>query len=165
MGEARPRRHEGGYALSGRLASPWLTIRVQFVLAAVFVVAGFGKITDPPGFAHEIHNYGLVPGVAVNAMAIVLPWIEVVCGLALFLGIARRSSARILGLLLVVFVIALSINLIRGKPVDCGCFGTSKVERSQAERLRDMKWAIARDVGLLLLVGQVLAATRREERI
>ena len=148
--------------MSGSLFSPWLTTRVQFVLAAVFVVAGFGKIADPPGFAHEIHNYGLVPGVAVNAMALVLPWIEVVCGLALFFGLARRSSARILGILLVVFVIALSINLARGKPVDCGCFGTSKVEKTQAERLHEMKVAIARDAGLLLLVGQILAATRRE---
>jgi Methylamine utilisation protein MauE len=151
--------------VSGGLKSSWLTTRVQFVLAAVFVVAGFGKIVDPPGFAHEIHNYALVPAIAVNAMALVLPWIEVVSGLALFIGIARRSSARILGLLLVVFMIALSINLIRGRPVDCGCFGTSKTEHTQAERLRDMKWAIARDAGLLLLVGQVLAAARREERV
>jgi len=150
--------------VTGRLASPWLTTRVQFVLAAVFVVAGFGKIADPPGFAHEIHNYQLVPGVAVNAMAIVLPWIEVVCGLALFFGLARRSSARILGLLLIVFVIAISINLARGRPVDCGCFGTSKVEKTTDQRLNDMKWAIARDVGLLLLVAQVLGAARREER-
>ncbi|HKD16998.1 MAG TPA: MauE/DoxX family redox-associated membrane protein [Thermoanaerobaculia bacterium] len=151
--------------MSGPLASSsWLTIRVQFVLAAVFVVAGVSKILDPPGFAHEIHNYGLVPGIAVNAMALVLPWIEVVCGLALFLGIARRSSTRILGVLLVVFVIALGINLLRGHPVDCGCFGTAKVERTQEERLRDMKWAIARDIGLLLLVAQSLAASRREER-
>jgi hypothetical protein len=150
--------------MSGRLASAWLSTRVQFVLAAVFVVAGFGKAVDPPGFAHEIHNYALLPGAAINTLALLLPWIEIACGLALFLGVARRSSARILGLLLVVFVIALSINLIRGKPVDCGCFGTSKVEKTQEERLRDMKWAIARDIGLLLLVGQVLAATRREER-
>jgi putative oxidoreductase len=150
--------------MSGRVASAWLSTRVQFVLAAVFVVAGFGKVVDPPGFAHEIHNYALLPGAAINTLALLLPWIEIVCGVALFLGVARRSSARILGLLLVVFVIALSINLIRGKPVDCGCFGTSKVEKTQEERLRDMKWAIARDIGLLLLVGQVLAATRREER-
>ena len=150
--------------MNGPLSSPWLTIRVQFVLAAVFVVAAVGKIADPPGFAHEVHNYALLPGFAINTLAIVLPWLELVCGLALFVGLARRSAARILGLLLVVFVIALGINLLRGRPVDCGCFGTSKVERTTSERLRDMKWAIARDAGLLLLVGQVLGATRRDER-
>lgn len=150
--------------MSRPLTSPWVTQRVQFVLAAVFVVAAAGKIADPPGFAHEIHNYALLPGFAVNALALVLPWLELVCGLALFVGVARRSSARILGLLLVVFVIALGINLIRGRPVDCGCFGTSKVEKTSEQRLRDMKWAIARDFGFLLLVGQVLAAARRDDR-
>ena len=150
--------------MSSRLTSPWLTARVQFVLAAIFVVAGFGKIMDPPGFAHEIYNYKLLPGVAVNALAIVLPWIEVVAGLALFVGVARRSAARIFGVLLIVFVIALSINLVRGRPVDCGCFGGPKVPKTDVQRLGDMKIAIARDLGMLLLVWQVLAAVKREER-
>jgi putative oxidoreductase len=150
--------------MTGRMLSPWLTVRVQFVLAAIFVVAGFGKIMDPPQFAHEIHNYRLTPGVAVNALALVLPWVEVVAGVALFLGVARRSSARIMGILLVVFVIALGINLIRRNPVDCGCFGGAKVPKTEAQRLGDMKIAILRDLGMLVLVGQVLAATKREER-
>jgi hypothetical protein len=151
--------------LSGGLASPWLTIRVQFVLAAFFVVAGFAKIADPPGFAHEIHNFGIVPAVAVNAMALVLPWLEVVTGLALFFGIAKRTAARILGILLLVFIVALGINLVRGRPVDCGCFGLSKVQKTDAERLNEMKVVILRDLGLLLLAGQILYATRREERV
>jgi uncharacterized membrane protein YphA (DoxX/SURF4 family) len=150
--------------LSGRLASEWLTVRVQFVLAAFFVVAGLAKIADPPGFAHEIHNYGLVPGPLVNAMALVLPWLEVITGVALFLGIARRSAARVLGILLIVFIAALSINLARGKPVDCGCFGVSTVQKTDADRLKEMKLVILRDIGLLLLAGQILHATRREER-
>jgi len=152
--------------VSGGLASSsWLTVRVQFILAAVFAVAGFGKILDPPGFAHQIHNYGLVPGVAINAMALVLPWLEVVCGLALFVGIARRTTVRIFGVLLLVFVVALAINLLRGHPIDCSCFSTATVEKTEAERLRDMKWAIARDLGLLVLVAQSLAASKREERV
>jgi uncharacterized membrane protein YphA (DoxX/SURF4 family) len=150
--------------VTSRFLSPWLTVRAQFVLAAFFFVAGISKIVDPPGFAHEIHNYALVPGVVVNAMALVLPWLEVVAAVALFLGIARRTATRILGILLLVFIVALSINLARGKPVDCGCFGTSKVQKTDKERLFDMKLAIARDVGLLILAGQILAAAREEAR-
>ncbi|MFY9552419.1 MAG: MauE/DoxX family redox-associated membrane protein [Thermoanaerobaculia bacterium] len=149
--------------MNGRLSSPWLTVRVQFVLAAFFVVAGLSKIADPPGFAHEIHNYKLVSGSLVNAMALVLPWVEVVTGVALFLGVYRRTAAKILAILLLVFIAALGINLARGRPVDCGCFGTSSVQKTDAERLRDMKIAIARDVGLLLLATQILWATRRED--
>ena len=146
------------------ILSPWVTVRVQFLLAAFFVVAGIAKIADPPGFAHEIHNYRLVPGGIVNAMALVLPWLEVVTGVALFFGVAVRTSARIIGVLLVVFIAALSVNLARNHPVDCGCFGTSTVQKTDAQRLTDMKWAIARDVGLLLLVAQILAATRLDVR-
>ena len=56
-----------------KLLSPWLTVRTQFVLAAVFVVASVAKIADPPGFAHQLHNYQLAPPGAVNALALVLP--------------------------------------------------------------------------------------------
>ncbi len=150
--------------MRGRLLSPWLTVRLQFVLAAFFVVAGVSKVSDPPGFAHEIHNFALVPGVAVNAMALVLPWLEIVVGVALFLNVATRTAARILGVLLLVFIAALSINLARGRPVDCGCFGTSTVVKTTEQRLFDMKVAIARDVGLLLLAGQILAAERERLR-
>ena len=137
-------------------------MRVAFVLAAVFVVAGISKIADPPGFAEEVYNYRLLPGAAVNALALVLPWLEVLAGLALFLGLWRRTAAGIFGLLLLVFIGALAINLARGRPVDCGCFGTSKTQRTEAERLGDMKLAIARDLGLLVLVTQQLVSTRRE---
>ena len=147
-----------------RLLSPWLTVRAQFVLAAFFVVAGIAKVADPPGFAHEIHNYALLPAALINPMALVLPWLEIVAGVALFLGIATQTTARILAFLLVVFIGALSINLARGKPVDCGCFGGPAVPKTAAERLFDMKLAIARDVGLLLLAGQILASQREELR-
>jgi uncharacterized membrane protein YphA (DoxX/SURF4 family) len=144
-----------------KLLSPWLTIRVQFVLAAVFVVAGFAKIADPPAFAQEIHNHRLLPALGVNPFALVLPWLEVVTGVALFFGLARRTAAGVFGILLIVFIGALGINLARGRAVECGCFGASAAAKTEAQLLTDMKLVILRDVGLLVLVGQVLAATGR----
>jgi uncharacterized membrane protein YphA (DoxX/SURF4 family) len=143
-----------------KLLSPWLTVRTQFVLAAVFVVAAIPKIVDAPGFAHQVHNYRLAPQVAVNALALVLPWLELIVGLSLFLGVWRRTAAGVAAILLVVFMGALGINLARKHPIDCSCFSTSSVERSDAERLADMKLAILRDVGLLALSAQILVAAR-----
>jgi uncharacterized membrane protein YphA (DoxX/SURF4 family) len=134
---------------------------VQFVLAAIFVVAGFAKIADPPGFAQEVHNYQLLPAFAVNPFALVMPWLEVVTGVALFFGLARRTAAGIFGILLLVFIGALGINLARGRAVECGCFGASAGTKTEAQLLTDMKLLILRDLGLLILVGQVLAATGR----
>jgi uncharacterized membrane protein YphA (DoxX/SURF4 family) len=146
-----------------RLLSPWLTVRAAFVLAAVFVVAGIAKIADPPQFAHEVHNYALLPESAVNALALLLPWIEVIAGVFLFLGVWRRAAAGILGVSLLVFIVALSINLARGRAVDCGCFGGAHAPRTTAERLLDMKLAIVRDVGLLLLVALVIRPSHSRE--
>jgi hypothetical protein len=42
--------------------------------------------------------------------------------------------------------------------VDCGCFGTQAPVRPAEERMADLRWAILRDLGLLVLVAQVLAA-------
>ena len=146
--------------MNEKLLSPWLTVRTQFVLAAVFVVAAIPKIADPPGFAHQVHNYQLTPQIAVNALALVLPWLELIVGLTLFLGVWRRTAAGVAAILLLMFMGALGINLARKHPIDCSCFSTSSVERSDAERLADMKLAILRDVGLLALAAQVLVAAR-----
>jgi putative oxidoreductase len=152
----------GGW--SGKLFSPWLTIRVQLGLAAVFLVAGIAKIADPPGFAHEISNYKLLPGAAVNALALWLPWLEIVLGLCFFLGVYRRTAGRLAAILLLAFIGALSINLGRGHPVECGCFGTSKAPKTETERLSDMKLAILRDVGFLAMVVQLMVARQHDRR-
>ena len=150
--------------MSGRpwWLSPWLSIRAQLGLGAVFVAAAIPKIADPPSFAHMIYNYRLLPGAALNAFALVLPWIEILCGLALVLGVGKRTGALGAALLLAVFIGALSINLARGNPVNCGCFDIHAKDRPRAELLADMRWTILRDVGLLVLAAQVLAASRRD---
>jgi uncharacterized membrane protein YphA (DoxX/SURF4 family) len=141
---------------------PWLTIRVQIALGAIFVVAALPKIADPPSFAHMIYNYRLVPGPLVNALALVMPWVEILAGLALILGVWRREAAIVAGLLIVVFLVAIGWNLARGHAVDCGCFDVHAAGKSREEQLTDMRWVLVRDVGILLMVVQVLAASRRE---
>jgi putative oxidoreductase len=145
------------------LTSPWLTIRVQIALGAIFLVAALPKIADPPSFAHMIYNYRLVPGSLVNAMALVMPWIEILAGLALILGVWRREAATLIGLLLLVFIAAIGFNLSRGHAVDCGCFDVHAAGKTRDEQLSDMRWVVARDIGMLVMVAQVLAA-RRDSR-
>ena len=147
--------------LAERLSSPWLTVRVQIALGVFFVAAALPKIVDPPGFAHMIYNYRLVPGGLVNLMGLVMPWFELLAGLALVLGIWTRTAAALIGALLLVFVAAISINLARGNAIDCGCFDVSAAGKTVAERLADMRWVVVRDAGMLLMTAQVLWATAR----
>lgn len=144
----------------GLLLHPWLTVRSQIALGAVFVAAALPKLADPPGFAKAFWNYQLAPVWLVHPAALVLPWLELLCGLALCLGIWVRAAAGWIATLLLVFLVALSINLARHHPVDCGCFETRAAARSEEQRLDDMGWAILRDLGLLALAAQTLAAVR-----
>jgi putative oxidoreductase len=147
--------------LSAWLTHPWLTVRVQIGLGAIFLVASLPKIADPPSFAHMIYNYRAVPGVAVNALALLMPWVEFLAGLALILGVWRREAAVLAGLLLLVFIAAISFNLARGHAVDCGCFDVHAAGRSREELLTDMRWVLVRDAAMLLMVAQVLIASRK----
>ncbi len=143
------------------LFHPWLTVRAQFALGLVFVIASLPKIMDPPGFAKSVWMYQLVPALFIHPAALVLPWLELLCGLALCLGLWVRAAAGWIAILLLVFTTALSINLARHHPVDCGCFTTDTVVKTDAERLSDLRWAILRDLGFLLLAAQILAAPSR----
>ena len=146
----------------GWLASRWLTIRVQLALGVFFVAAALPKIVDPPSFAHMVYNYRIMPGGVVNLMALVMPWIELLCGLALILGIWTAAARSIIAALLLVFITAISVNLARGNAIDCGCFDPSPRPKSRAERLDDMRFVIYRDLGMLLMVAQLTLASRRE---
>ena len=147
--------------LRSLLASPWLTVRVQIALGAIFVAASLPKLVDPPSFAHMIYNYRLVPGPFVNAAALFMPWLELLCGVALVLGIWRRPAAAIIGAMLVVFIVAISINLGRDNAVNCGCFDITAANKSHDELIEEMWWVVTRDVGMLLMVAQILWASRQ----
>ena len=125
----------------------------------VFVAAALPKIADPPAFAHMIYNYRMVPGAFVNALALVMPWIELVVGILLIVGAWRREAALVAALLLLVFLVAIGWNLARGHAVDCGCFDVRSAGKTPEQMLSDMKWVLLRDVGLLLLAAQVLVAS------
>ena len=143
---------------------PWLTFILRLALGGVFIAAAVPKINDPPGFAHAVFNYHLAPGIAVNALALVLPWFELLLGLSLISGLFAGTAARWCAALLVAFMIGLSINLARGNPVNCGCFAVASAKKSRSELLRDMKLDLLRDAAFLLAAAQILATFEPRRR-
>ena len=138
----------------------WVLLGCAWILGAVMAGAAWSKIADPPGFMRSLYAYLLLPDPLLAPMALFLPWLEALCGLALILGPARRGAAAITLALMVVFLGALGINRVRGNPVDCGCFGASgsgsHVQKTRDERIRDMDWAMLRDLGLAILAMNLL---------
>ena len=145
------------------LAHPWLTIRVQLALGAIFIVAAIPKIVDPPSFAHMVYNYRILPSGLINITALTMPWLEILTGLALILGVWVRPARWLITAMLVVFIIAIAINLARNNAIDCGCFDVSAAGKTHEERIRDMWIVIVRDVGMLLMVAQLWWAERKRQ--
>ena len=73
-------------------------------------------------FAKVIYGYYLFPDFSINLIAIILPFLELYSGLFLLLGIYPRSASTVATGMLFGFIVAISINLIRGHEFDCGCF-------------------------------------------
>lgn len=96
----------------------------RLYLALVFILSGIDKINDLAGFAQSIENYRILPIYAVNIFAIIIPWIEVVAGGLLLIGLYIRENSLIIGTLTVIFTIAVIIAVLKGLDIDCGCMGT-----------------------------------------
>ena len=113
------------------ISHPLLVSLLRVALGAVFIVASLDKIQNPEAFATTIANYRLLPYTVINGMAIVLPWLEVVTGTLLVLGVWIRASTTLVWGLLLLFSVAISQALVRGLDISCGCFSTNPV----AERM------------------------------
>ena len=106
------------------LSNKYLLLIFRIILGLIFIYSGILKIIDVQGFSDSIFNYKLLPDLIVNILAVLLPWIELTAGLLLTLGICVKENAFIINILLAVFIIAITINLLRGLDINCGCFGT-----------------------------------------
>jgi uncharacterized membrane protein YphA (DoxX/SURF4 family) len=103
----------------------FVTPASRFVIGIIFLYAGITKIADPSGFAQVLYNYRLLPGWAINPLAITLPWVECIAGASLLLGMWILGGGTVASMLFAVFAAALGINLIRGLDISCGCFSTA----------------------------------------
>jgi hypothetical protein len=98
---------------------------LRFALAAIFLHAGAVKLTDLDEFRTAVRNYRLLPNFAVAPVALALPLAEVMGGLLLIFGIGTGPVAAVLVALLAVFVVAIAVNLLRGRTFSCGCSGAA----------------------------------------
>jgi putative oxidoreductase len=104
--------------------NPKIQLLFRLLLGGVFIWAGTVKIAAPLDFAQDIANYRIFPRFLSFFLALILPWIEVLCGILVASSIRSRSGSFVLSVLLVGFVILIVLTMIRGIDVECGCFGS-----------------------------------------
>ncbi len=133
----------------------WLHRIVGVVLGGVFLYAAFPKLADPRPLIGIIWGYRILPPGPINLMAVYMPWMEILVGLALVTGFKRRAASLWALALLTMFIAALLINALRGVNVACGCFSTS------AEDVHNAWLLVLRDLPMWLGAVVLLVFTPR----
>ena len=121
-----------------------LVLLGRVVLAGVFLYAGVLKALDPQEFVLDVRSFQAVRDPWAAVIALGLPWLEILCGVALLLGGWVRGACLVLTGLLLAFAGAFIQAWVRGIDVTCGCFGKSENKTNFVESL-------AIDLGLILL--------------
>ena len=96
---------------------------VDLIVGGIFIYAGAIKVLDPVQFAIDIDNYKILPWTISVGLAFYLPWLEILCGLALILRRLYLGGLSILTALVAVFLVATIAAKVRGLDITCGCFG------------------------------------------
>jgi putative oxidoreductase len=112
-----------------------LMLLFRLVLGVTFIYASLDKIAHPEQFARIVYNYKILPHFLINIFAVTLPWVEFLGGLFLILGVFTESASLLICFLLVVFIVAISINLYRGINLNCGCFSTDPAGKKEGANL------------------------------
>jgi uncharacterized membrane protein YphA (DoxX/SURF4 family) len=108
-------------------------IPLRLALGALFIFAGWVKIRPPEAtlggpqdFAFAIKAFKLgLPDHLVQVATFATPWTEIICGIALIVGLWTRAAALAIGGLLVFFIVLIASALMRPELnlQNCGCFG------------------------------------------
>ena len=130
-----------------------LSLAARFALAITFVWASIHKIAEPYEFGLQVATYQILPLSLINLQAIILPWLELIAGLLLALGLFTRASALVTCGMNVMFIVAISLALAADLHLQCGCFASAEAGDQMDAGL------IIRDA-ILLVAGAFLVWAR-----
>ena len=94
---------------------------IRLLLGAMWVWASLDKIQNPAQFARDVANYHVMPFGLENLSAIVVPWLELLIGIGLIIGVMVDGAAIVSLSLMLLFIVLISQAILRGFNIECGC--------------------------------------------
>jgi len=122
-----------------------IVLVARLVLAGTFAIAGLAKLTDRAGTAKAFVDFG-IPDVLARPGSVILPLLEFVVAVALLPVPSAWFGAIGALALLLLFSIAIALNLALGRRPDCNCFGQLQS--------KPIDWStLVRNLALTVLAG------------
>lgn len=106
------------------MAANWLVI-VRVLCGILFIVSGFEKLIVPyQNFLYVVQSYECLTIPLEEAVARVMPWIELFVGVFMVLGLWLKVTLRVQAAMITSFLVVVGQAMARGLPItECGCFG------------------------------------------
>ena len=102
----------------------YVVLVFRLILAGFFLTSAYGKLVDIERYSVDaVYNFGILPMFLARPFGLIMPFIELLCGLGLLFGVLTRLSALGIALMSLSFFIAKAIVLSQGRSIECGCFG------------------------------------------
>lgn len=106
------------------LNNPFIQLIARLTVGFVFLAFSLDKIVEPAEFAKSMTNYQILPSFLINISSLILPWVELLIGVFLIVGVRLKASSLISTGLLSIFIIAVAIAWAKGLDINCGCSAT-----------------------------------------
>lgn len=133
---------------SGKALLLWAA---RLLLSCVFLYAAVMKLRNQAAFHEDVLNFQWISDPVAAWTALILPVVELVCGVAVLFPAWSRAAGIILSVLLLGFIVALVRAWASGLDLHCGCFGPTASPVNYP-------WKLAQNAGLFFAAVSLVFA-------
>jgi len=117
------------------LGNPYLLLALRLIVGLTLIFSAAGKLPHQAEFVKAVQAHGLLPGVLADLYGTALPWLELLMGAFLLLGLFTRFAAGVTLLMVISFLIANGtavFSRVKVSDTSCGCFRWITVKTGDA---------------------------------
>jgi hypothetical protein len=98
----------------------------RIAIATILFYTGLIHASQPYLFIYSLSAYQIIPIAIAGAFGLLLPYLHIILAVSIFSRLADRAALLFSALLFGTYACAQCFVLLKGVPIDCGCFGYSR---------------------------------------
>ncbi|MBN2031126.1 DoxX family membrane protein [bacterium] len=124
---------------------------LRFGFGILLIFSSWHKIRSPFEFAEAIENYRILGEGLSRWVAVWVPYLEILTGFLLILGIWIDAAVLINALFMLVFLILVGQAYFRNLDIQCGCYAFDEDSRIRLTKLLENLFLLCSGMGLIRL--------------